>query len=82
MLFRSHIVEHIHLADGNTLADDMDISDPKVLTATWKTTRIFHRHRSQRYDIVEYECLLGNDVDKIDSSGNGVFDPTPPPGLK
>lgn len=77
-----HIAERVHLADGNTLHDDLEITDPKVLASTWKTTRIFHRHRSQKYDIAEYECLLGNDVDKIDANGNGVFDPTPPPGLK
>src|SRR5262249_19542779 len=64
-----HIVEHMHLADANTLHDDLEITDPKVLTATWKTTRVFHRHRSQKYDIVESECLLGNDVDKIDAQG-------------
>ncbi len=77
-----HIVEHMHLVDDNTLHDDLEITDPKVLTGVWKTTRIFHRHRSQKYDIEEAECLLGNDVDKIDGNGNGVFDPTPPPGLK
>lgn len=38
-----HIVERIHLAAPNILHDEMEITAPKVLTETWKTTRIFRR---------------------------------------
>ena len=38
-----HIVEHFHLVKPDVLYDDLEIDAPKVLSATWKTTRIFRR---------------------------------------
>lgn len=73
-----HVVERFHLMGDNTLVDALAISAPKVLTAPWKTTRLFYRHRERSYDIVEGECLQDT-VDKEDANGNAVFDTTFPP---
>jgi hypothetical protein len=70
-----HIIEHIHLLDANTLADDLEISANKLLTKTWKTTRKYIRQRSQKYDIVEGVCESGSYVDAVDKDGNAVFAP-------
>jgi hypothetical protein len=70
-----HIVEHLHLLDANTLADDLEISANKLLTKTWKTTRKYIRQRSQKYDIVEGVCESGSYVDAVDKDGNAVFAP-------
>jgi hypothetical protein len=68
-----HIVERLHLAAPNVLHDDMEITAPKVLTATWKTTRIFRRYPERHYEIVEGECEAEDLVPGKDKFGNDIF---------
>jgi hypothetical protein len=70
-----HVVERIHLAGPDTLHDDLEITAPHVLTGTWKTTRIYRRHRGRDYDLVEGECLQGSFASRTDADGNAVFAP-------
>jgi hypothetical protein len=70
-----HIVEHIHLSAPDILADDLEITAPRVLTTTWKTTRIYFRQRARKFDIVEGVCLQGSFSEKVDKDGNAVFVP-------
>jgi hypothetical protein len=70
-----HIVERIHLAAPDILHDDLEITAPHVLTATWKTTRIYFRQRARKFDIVEGVCLQGSFSEKVDQDGNAVFVP-------
>jgi hypothetical protein len=72
-----HIVEHLHLDanDKNTLLDDLEITAPKVLTKTWKTTRKYYRTRKQKFDIVEGVCPQGYFADAVDKNGNAIFKP-------
>jgi hypothetical protein len=70
-----HIVERIHLAGTGTLHDDLEITAPHVLTAPWKTTRIYTRQRARKYEIVEGVCMQGNFVEAKDKDGNAVFVP-------
>jgi hypothetical protein len=48
-----HVVERLHLAAPNVLHDDLEITAPKVLTTTWKSTRIFRRYPDRHYEITE-----------------------------
>ena len=68
-----HIVERIHLTGPDALTDEMEITAPHVLTKTWKTPRIYYRQRSQKYDIVEGQCLEGNFTPEVDKDGNAIF---------
>jgi len=70
-----HIVERIHLTGPNTLHDDLEITAPKVLTKTWKTTRIYYRHRAKKYDLVEGVCVQGDYVEGTDAHGHAIFVP-------
>jgi hypothetical protein len=70
-----HIVERIRLVSPDLLHDELEITAPHVLTAPWKTTRIYYRERARKYDIVEGVCLQGNFVDQVDERGNAVFVP-------
>jgi hypothetical protein len=72
-----HIVERIHLAGPEILHDDLEIIAPRVLTAPWKTTRIYFRQRARKYDIVEGVCLQGSYAERQDAHGNAVFVPVP-----
>jgi hypothetical protein len=72
-----HIVERLHLAKPNVLYDDMEITAPKVLTATWKTTRIFRRYPERHYEIIEGECQQEDLVPGKDAFGNDIFVPKP-----
>ena len=54
-----HIVEHLHLLDPDTLADDLEITANKVLSKPWQTTRKYYRQRAQKYDIAEGVCEQG-----------------------
>jgi hypothetical protein len=71
------IVERIHLVEPNTLHVDLEITAPHILTAPWKTTRVFNRQRVRAFDIVEGVCLQGSFVDQVDEHGNAVFVPIP-----
>jgi hypothetical protein len=72
-----HIIEHIHLAAPDILHDDLEIIAPKILTAPWKTTRIFFRQRARKFDIVEGVCLQGEYTERVDADGDAIFVPTP-----
>jgi hypothetical protein len=72
-----HITERIHLQGSDVLLDDLEITAPKVLTAPWKTTRIFLRRRGQKFDIVGGVCLQGLYSERIDENGYAVFVPIP-----
>jgi hypothetical protein len=67
------IIERIHLAGSDILHDDLEIFAPNILTAPWKTTRIFFRQRARKFDIVEGVCLHGNYSERLDADGNHVF---------
>jgi len=72
-----HIVEHLHLdgANVNTLLDDLEITAPKVLTKTWKTTRRYYRTRQQKFGIVEGVCPQGYFSEAVDKNGDAIFKP-------
>ncbi len=72
-----HVIERIHLADSETLYDDLEIIAPRILTRPWKTTRIYFRQRARKYDIVEGVCLQGSFAERVDKNGNAVFVPVP-----
>ena len=68
-----HVVERIHLAQPNVLADDLEITAPKVLAETWKTTRLFRRYPERHYEITEGECEQEDLVAGKDEHGNDIF---------
>jgi hypothetical protein len=72
-----HIVERMHLAKPNVLHDDLEITAPKVLTSTWKTTRIFRRYPDRHYEITEGECEQEDLVPGKDQYGNDIFVSSP-----
>jgi hypothetical protein len=83
-----HVIERIHLADKDVLHVDLEIFAPKILTAPWKTTRIWFRQRARKYDIAEGVCLQGYKREAIDADGFPSFvnipqtalgNPVPPP---
>lgn len=72
-----HIVERFHITKPDVLQDDLEITAPKVLSGTWKTSRIWFRQRKQKYDIVEGVCLQGFFSERKDKDGNAIFAPSP-----
>jgi hypothetical protein len=72
-----HIVEHFHLVKPDVLYDDMEIEAPKVLTAVWKTTRIFRRYPERHFEITEGECVQEDLKEGKDQYGNAIFVPNP-----
>jgi hypothetical protein len=70
-----HIVEHIRLAEPNVMHDDLEITAPKVLTTTWKTTRIFRRYPDRHYEIAEGECEQEDLLPGKDEHGNDIYVP-------
>ena len=73
-----HIVERIHLTKKpNELADDLTITDSKVLTKPWTTTRLWHRLRAEKYEIVEGECTQGLFDPAKDKNGHDIYVPIP-----
>ncbi len=68
-----HIVERFHLAKPNVLHDDLEITAPKVLASTWKTTRIFRRYPERHYEITEGECEQEDLIPGKDAFGNDIF---------
>jgi len=71
------VIERIRLARPDVLHDELEIIAPKVLTAPWKTTRIYYRQRGRKYDLVEGVCLQGSFTEETDANGNAVFVPVP-----
>jgi hypothetical protein len=72
-----HIVERIHLTQPNVMADDLEIVAPKVLSGTWKTTRLFRRYPERHYEVIEGECVQEDLVPGKDQYGNDIFVPHP-----
>jgi hypothetical protein len=72
-----HVVERIHLAGADVLLDELAITAPNVLTATWKTTRRFTRQKGPHADILEGVCLQGSFAEQTDARGDAVFVPVP-----
>jgi hypothetical protein len=72
-----HIVERLHLAEPNVLHDDLEITAPKVLDATWKTTRIFRRYPERHYEVTEGECEQEDLTPAKDQFGNDIFVASP-----
>jgi hypothetical protein len=72
-----HVVERIHLIQANVMADDMEITAPKVLASTWQTTRLFRRYPDRHFEIVEGECEQEFLVPGKDAYGNDIFLPNP-----
>jgi len=72
-----HILERLRLAQPNVLYDDMEITAPKVLETTWKTTRIFRRYPERHYEITEGECVEEDLDPGKDRFGNDIFIPNP-----
>ena len=70
-----HIVERLHLTSPNALSDDMEITAPKVLSTTWKTTRNFRRYPDRHYEITEGECEQEDLIPGKDQFGNDIFVP-------
>jgi hypothetical protein len=70
------IHERIHLVAPDTLADDLVIEAPHILTRPWSTRRLFHRSRKQSYEIVEGVCRQGDFEPATDRWGNPVYVPT------
>jgi hypothetical protein len=72
------VLEHIHLTARDTLVDDLEITAPKVLSAPWKTTRIWRRLRGEKYEIAEGECVQEQVKPAKDKAGHDVFVLIPP----
>jgi hypothetical protein len=72
-----HILERIHLIQPDVLADDLEITAPKVLSGPWQTTRLFRRYPSRHFEIIEGECVQEDLVPGKDQYGNDVFVPHP-----
>ncbi len=68
-----HIVERLYLAKPNVLNDELEITAPKVLSAPWKTTRIFRRYPDRHYEIIEGECEQEDLIPGKDAYGNDIF---------
>ncbi len=72
-----HIVERMHLIKPDVLADDLEITAPKVLEQTWKTTRLFRRYPERHFEITEGECAQEDLLPSKDAFGNDIFIPNP-----
>jgi len=70
-----HVVERLQLTGPDTLTDELTIEDPKVLSAPWKTTRIYYRHRERNTEIGEGVCLQGRYAESVDAQGDAAFAP-------
>ena len=71
------VVERIRLSPDNKdiMLVDLEITAPKVLTAPWKTTRIFFRQRARKFEIVEGVCATGDLAERINADGDHIFVP-------
>ena len=67
-------VERIHLAGPDTLHVELEIHAPKILTAPWKTTRIWNRSRERAYEVVEGVCTLGQFRPRVNEAGDHVWE--------
>lgn len=70
------IHERIRLIDADTMADDLVIEAPHILTRPWSTRRLFHRIRKRSYEIAEGVCRQGDFEPSTDRWGNPIYVPT------
>ena len=69
------IHERIHVLDKDTLADDLEITAPAILTKTWKTRRLYSRSRQRLAEIAEGVCRQGDFSEGTDEYGNAIYVP-------
>jgi len=67
--------ERIHLLAPDTLADDLEITAPALLTRPWKTRRLYHRTRQRIAEIEEGVCRQGDFSESTDENGNAIYVP-------
>lgn len=68
--------QKFHLIEPDTLAVDMEINAPEILTETWTTRRIYYRRRQMSYEINEGVCRQGDFEASTDDWGNAIYVPT------
>ena len=68
-----HVDERIYLKDGDTLEDDLTVTDAHVLTGPWKYSRQFARHREPFFELIEAVCVQSGH-DTVDDQGRAYFD--------
>ena len=73
--------ERIHLIDKDTLADDLVIEAPEILTRPWETRRLYFRARDRSHEIVEGVCRQGDFLEAKDAFGNAGWEEAPTDGL-
>ncbi len=66
----------IHLIGPDTMAVDMEITAPNLLTDVRKTRRIYERTRDRRAEIEEGVCRQGDFHEETDEWGNAIYVPT------
>jgi len=66
----AHVEQRFHLIGPDTLAVDLTITAPAVLTKPWQTRRLFTRKRQRSYEIVEGVCRQGDFEPTTDQWGN------------
>jgi hypothetical protein len=69
------IRERIHLIAPDTLADDLEVTAPEILTRPWKTRRLYHRTRQRLAEIQEGVCRQGDFAESRDQYGNAIYVP-------
>ena len=69
-----HVVERIHMVKPGELHDDLEITAPKVLSGTYRTTRIWTKQTIPP-DITEAVCQQGMMRPAKDEHGNDIFKP-------
>jgi hypothetical protein len=67
--------ETIRLIGPDTLADDLEITAPAILTGTWKTRRLYNRSRARIDEIEEGVCRQGDFAESTDQWGNAIYVP-------
>jgi len=67
------ISERIHLLDADTMAVDLAITAPELLTETWNTRRIYYRSRDRIDEIEEGVCRQGDFHEETDEYGNAIY---------
>ena len=72
----AHVEQRFHLIGPDTLAVDLTITAPAVLTKPWQTRRLFARKRQRSYEIVEGVCRQGDFEPATDTWGNPTWRPT------
>lgn len=72
----AHVEQRFHLIGPDTLAVDLTITAPAVLSRPWQTRRLFTRKRARSYEIVEGVCRQGDFEPTTDPWGNPAWRPT------